>query len=348
MSKHVDPIRFVGDLNPESVLVADLSEHPKGSPRQSRIGVWIEGSGDEVQNLPGTADSDDHTLHASSSSKPRVLTAAAARHPSLLRFLQDTGAFTVLPAPTQKSLIELYVSHVHPFLPLVDIGSFLPSFERGEASNFLVLAICLTASRSSDAAPYLRWDADGPVVPARVFAKKLYDGLHFAINAGQVNDPLVNIQVLGLLALHDDGPQGLENASMHLCQAIHHAHTLGLHIDSARSIGQNGHGERMFWSLWCLDKFQACMAGRPVKIFDQDIGLSRPTPSDEYRQALFQQHISLCDLLANIIYYYRPTTDQNSTGWEEGFPAIDEIMSDSKGLRIMESSKCMVALIILS
>jgi Fungal specific transcription factor domain len=340
--KHVDPVRFVGDLNPESFLVADLSERPVGSARQSRIGVWIEGSGDEAQNPSGNANSHDHTLHASSSSKPRALT-AAARHPSLLCFLQDTGAFTVLPAATQKSLIELYVSHVHPFLPLVDIGSFLPGFERGEASNFLVLAICLTASRSSDAAPFLRWDADGPVVLARGFAKRLYDGLHFAINAGQVTDPLVNIQVLGLLALHNDGPRGLENASMHLCQAIHHAHTLGLHIDSSRSTARNGHTERLFWSLWCLDKFQACMAGRPVKMFDQDIGLARPTPSDEHSQALFQQHIALCDLLADIIYYYRPTTDQNSTGWEEGFPTIEEIMSDSKGLRITESSKCIVA-----
>lgn len=332
--KQVDSVRFVGDLNPESIL-ADLSERPKGSARESRIGVWIETSEDEVQDAP----SEDGTQHTSLSNRARRTTVAPS-HPHLLRFLQDTGAFIALPTTSQRHLIELYISRVHPFLPLVNVVSFCSTFERGVASPFLVLAICLTASKSSDATSFLRWEADGPLVPARAFAKRLFDGLHFAINTGQETDPLISIQIRGLLALHNDGPQGLENASMHLCQAIHHAHTLGLHIGSSRKFTQSEHTQRLFWSLWCLDKFHACMAGRPVLIFDQDIGLARPKGVEDPSQALFQQHLALCDLLADIIHYYRPTTDQDSTGWEEEFPTLEEVTSGNSGIHDIESGEC--------
>jgi Fungal specific transcription factor domain len=334
--KHVDTVRFVGDLNPESIL-SDFSERPKGSTRQSRVGVWIEAKGDETQDLPSIAD-EDRAQVTSPSSRPRN-SRVPPRHAHLLHFLQDAGAFTILPLASQQFLVKLYVSHVHPFLPLIDVDSFLPSFERGEASNFLVLAICLTASKSSEAAPYLRWEIEGPVVPARIFARRLCDGLHFAINTGQETDPLINIQILGLLALHNDGPQGLEKASMHLCQAIHHAHTLGLHIDSSRKFPGNRQTERLFWSLWCLDKLNACAAGRPVKIFDEDIGISRPTDPHGSEQLLFGQQLALCDLLAIIIHYYRPTADQDSTGWEEGFPTLEEITGSMNGLLNPELSK---------
>jgi Fungal specific transcription factor domain len=243
-----------------------------------------------------------------------------------MRFLQDTGAFTVLPTASQKSLVEVYAAQVHPLLPLIDLDVFLSQFERGEASAFLVLAICLTASRSSAAARFLRWEADGPLMPARIFGKRLADGLHFAINTGQESDALTRIQILGLLALHNDGPQGLETASLHLGQAIHHAHTLGLHIGSSRTRRQDGFTGNLFWSLWCLDKFHACMAGRPVHISDRDVGLARPIlTADRPGEALFLQHFALCELLADIIHYYRPTTHQDNTGWEDGFPTLEEI-----------------------
>jgi Fungal specific transcription factor domain len=330
-STPLEAVRFVGDLNPESVL-ADLSERPNGSVRQSQVGVWIEASEEEGQDLSSTNEGENRSELPSSSSRTARRACIAPRHPHLLQFLDDIGAFTVLPALTQKSLIELYISYVHPFLPLVDLDSFLSSVERGEASDLLVLAICLTASKSSEAAQILRWDPEGPVVAARVFARRLYDGLHFAIITGQEIDPLINIQILGLLALHNDGPRGHENASMHLCQAIHHAHSLGLHIDSSRKFPRNGHTERMFWSLWCLDKFHACMAGRPVKIFDQDIGLARPMHADVNKDDVFHQCMALCELLAGAIHYYRPTTNQDTTGWEDGFPTLEEVTRSGSDL----------------
>jgi len=326
--KHNNSVRFVGDLNPESVLAA-LSDVAEGSTRKSRVGVWIEVSRRQVGN-PTRSCAEDRIHHASSSSRPRVATLAPQHH-HVIRFLQDTGAFIVLPKASQQSLVEVYTAHVHPFLPPIDLDGFRSKFERKEASAFLVLAICLTASRSSEAARFLRWEADGPLVPARVFGKKLAEGLHFAINTGQESDALTKIQILGLLALHNDGPQGLETAALHLCQAIHHAHTLGLHIDSPRTGRRDGYPGKLFWSLWCLDKFHACMAGRPVHIFDRDVGLARPTVVDRPSEAMFLQHFALCGLLAEIIHYYRPTTDQDSTGWEEGFPTLEDITSNWSG-----------------
>lgn len=79
------------------------------------------------------------------------------------------------------------------------------------------------------------------------------------------------------------------------------------------------------------------MAGRPVN-FDADIGVSRPAYSDDAMQAPFQQHLTLCDLLSSIISYYRPTMDQATTGWEDGFPALEEITGSRHGSHSLEQA----------
>lgn len=155
---------FVGDLNPESVL-ADLSERPKNSTRQSRVRVWI-GLSNERQDLPSNLEAPDWSSRTSQLKRPRN-SGGYMSEPSSTSISARYGAFTVLPAETQRSLIKLYISHVHPFLLLTDVDSFLSSFEQGKASNFLILAICLTASKFSEAAPSLRWKDQGSNRPCK-------------------------------------------------------------------------------------------------------------------------------------------------------------------------------------
>lgn len=64
-----------------------------------------------------------------------------------------------------------------------------------------------------------------------------------------------------------------------------------------------------------------------MKLFDPDIGLPRLINPEDPSKAPFQQHFALCELLADIICDYRPTTDQDTTGWEEEFPTFEETAS---------------------
>lgn len=136
--------------------------------------------------------------HVNQDSRHAILTCSV--------FLQDCGAFTIVPLASQRFLVKLFVFFdVHPFLPRIDVDFFLVAFEGGEALNFLLLPVRRIVSKSSQAAEYLRWETDGPLVPARMFAGRLFIGPYFAINTCQEIDPLINVQLLGLLALHCDG-----------------------------------------------------------------------------------------------------------------------------------------------
>jgi Fungal specific transcription factor domain len=324
--KHVDIVRFVGDIHPESILT-DLAEQPEGTDHRNRVGVWVAANTDTLQDFARADPGHDRTKEATPNWARR--SRSAPLNLNLMRYLQDMGAFLILPKRTQEALISIYFTHIHPLIPLVDKDSFLSAFSKGESSNLLVLAICLAASKSSEAAPYLQVDVQKPVLAARAFAKQVYEGLQSAINANLEEDPLFLIQICGLMSLHNDGPQGLEKASMHLSNAIQRSFSLGLHVGSSRRFPPNGHTEKMFWSLWCLDKWSAAMACRPIGINDHDIGIARPVDTYDSRQGLFQDHLTLCAVVAKIIGFYWPTSDQNSTGWEENFPTFTEIMKHS-------------------
>jgi hypothetical protein len=58
-------------------------------------------------------------------------------------------------------------------------------------------------------------------------------------------------------------------------------------------------------------------------ILDADISTTRPAYPNKVTHALFQQHLAVCVLLANIILYInlQPTANQNTTAKRRGFPS---------------------------
>jgi hypothetical protein len=241
------------------------------------------------------------------------------------RYLRDIGAFRVLPRRTQDVLIALYFSCIDPVLPLFDDGMFLHRFRHGSASNFLINAICLASCKTEEATDYLRLAEDGPVIPPLTFARALYAGLEGAIKADLEPDRITKVQILALLSLHNDGPNGIEDSSIHLTQAIHHAHTAAIQVHYSGERPE-GHPRMLYWCLWSLDKINASLAGRPVTIADRDIGITRPVLENEPIFQGFVMWLTISDLLAQVIAYYRPIASEDATGWEEDFPTFHQIV----------------------
>ncbi len=333
-------IRFVGDTNPESVLT-DLSNRSKGTARPNRLGTWIEPSAaEDAENVPGVPDANEATLIRDAMSH------LVARRPNphmnihQERYFRDVGAFLVLPQRTQDVLIILYFSCIDPILPLFDDGAFLQQLRRGTASNFLINAICLVACKTEDATDYLQLSQDGPILPSLTFARSIYAGLSVAMKADLEPERVTNIQILALLSLHNDGPGGIEEASIHLHAAIHHAHTAALQVHNSGERPE-GHPRLLYWCLWCLDKVNAALAGRPVSIADRDIGISRPTLDKEPVFHGFIMWLRLSDLLAQVIGFYRPGADQDSPGWEDDFPALEQVVDIEVFHALQQSHKGM-------
>lgn len=189
-------------------------------------------------------------------------------------------------------------------------------------SIFLERAICLVAAKDANATSHLRLVEEGPIVSTREFCTNIYNGLTVAMDAGLESDRLTRIRILSLMSLHCEGYEGGEAASLHLCEAIHLAQTVGLHLD--RPVTSEVPLSNPFWCLWTLDKMHASIGGRPVLIADRDIGLQKP---NSFTSGAFGVWLTISDLLATVISYYRPSVGTTS-GWEEAFPAFEDIVGD--------------------
>ncbi|KAI9045111.1 transcription factor domain-containing protein [Aspergillus affinis] len=295
--------RFVGDLNPEAAIRERLDVMPENQLRD-RIGLWI--------NSPATQSNEE------------------GRSQTLASFLQHrcasiTRAFERLPLSTQDGLIPIYTSKVNHILPLVDKYSFSCAHAAGTASVFLEKAMCLVAAKDSAAISHLRLVANGSLLSPREFCSEIYKGLVLVMNDGLESDRITRIRVLALMSLHCEGYEGAEAASMHLCQAIHQAQTLGLHLDRP---DRATFTRDLFWCLWTLDKMHASIGGRPVLLADRDIGIEKPETRTTGARRAFDVWFAITELLSSVISFYRPTTD-HIVGWEADFPTFEDIIGDN-------------------
>ncbi len=234
----------------------------------------------------------------------------------------------------QDALIGIYFTYVHPVLPLVDKGLFYEQYEQGREPRMLMQAICIVASKHADAATHLCLGTNAQPQNPRVFSQRLYNAVIVGIEAKLEKNRVVLIQVLALISLHCEGPDGAEQASMHLAQAIHHAHTFGLqfgHQWKNQSSESQGNLEDVFWCLWSLDKINACMNGRPLLMHDRDNSL-RQLPSDpEKRSSPFGIWLQIAEMLDKVIDYYRPGRAVEETGWEgDDFLGFEEMVGDGE------------------
>lgn len=316
--------RFVGDLNPESLIRERLYE-PTGSPLRDRIGLWIN-SPAVLKAKPRSVQRGQATAEEYATNPPAQRAIDSQSIASLLhqRFAAGMQACEQLPLATRQSLSAIYFSKVNHIVPIVD-ESFQTQAE-GSASVFLEKAICLAAAKTRAANPHLRLVPDGPILPSRQFCSEIYKGLVVAMDAELEPDRLTRIRVLALMSLHCEGLEGAEAASLHLCQAIHQAQTVGLHLGRPNQTSTDSL-TKLFWCLWTLDKMHASIGGRPVLLADRDIGVVKPNVSAQTSRGAFDVWLAVSDLLATVISFYRPSAETTS-GWEEGFPAFEDIVGE--------------------
>ncbi|KAJ5951801.1 uncharacterized protein N7479_010214 [Penicillium vulpinum] len=320
--------RFVGDLNPESLIRERLDE-PTGSPLRDRIGLWISSSAAQKAKLRklqgvqrGQTTTEEYVANSPAQTAINGQAIASLLHQ---RFAAGMQACEQLPLRTRQSLSAIYFSKVNHIVPIVD-RDFIQAQAEGLASVFLENAICLAAAKTHASNPYLRLVSGGPILPSRQFCSQIYKGLVVAMDTELEPDRLTRIRILALMSLHCEGLEGAEAASLHLCQAIHQAQTVGLHLGRPNQTSTDSL-TKLFWCLWTLDKMHASIGGRPVLLADRDIGVVKPSVGTQTSRGAFEVWLAVSDLLATVISFYRPSAETTS-GWEEGFPAFEDIVGE--------------------
>ena len=309
-SRSNSPSRFIGDLQPEAIFLRERGKIPIGN----ECGHW---------NKPPRRD-DARLRHVELSTTGNL---TSTEKEALDAYLSAFNVNLLPPPKHLEALLSIYFSSIHPILPIVDKTELTDHNSRDGPSVLLQQAICLIAAKHTKARPHLMFN-DFVVLPPRDFAKRLYKSITAALSVNMEISKVILIQVLALLSMHAEGPAGNEQASLHLAQAIHHAHTLGMQFGRARSDDKAEYATQLFWCLWSLDKLSCATSGRPLLIHDQDNNLESPVSKPELKRTPFGIWLQLAGALDHVITFYRPNTDPTATGWEEGFPNFEEMIDE--------------------
>ena len=320
---------FIGYTSPESVL-RSTSPSRSQAPRDSHVGVWIE----PPQHGQSTVEDVDDEGRDASSVRSTEWPIGRDRSDKIAASSCQSRdvrprSFT-LPKAIIDSLIDVYFSRIHPLIPMLHQSPSVLKMRPG--TSLLVQGICLAACKdeSIDSVLFVP-GVFSPLSPRKV-SSRLYSSIKSELETRDVDD-IEWIQILALLSLHSEGVRGLEQSSLYLMRAIHHAQSLGLHINSPRRCLMDGEsGAKLFWCLWSLDKLNAALGGRPIFISDQDIGIPwvlRTSPSSVFKTekySAFRSWMSISKMLSEAISYYRPIEVPNHTGWEHEFPPFEDVV----------------------
>ncbi|KAK8157100.1 fungal-specific transcription factor domain-containing protein [Phyllosticta citrichinensis] len=316
--RRVPPSRFIGYLSPEAVMSGHIREPISGE----KIGGWVTAT-DEAEGSTTERDRNGTPPNVTGQDAEESLIKSA-----LQAYLDAVGVSTVPDAQVVDVLLAVYFEYVNPLLPVVDQKTFYDRKHSGDGSRMLLQAMCLVASRHEGIAHHLYLSNNPNLLAPREFAKKLYAAIVAGLHANLEKDRITVIQVLTLISLYSEGVDGADAASMHLVQAIHHAHTIGLQFGRQQNNEKSEAMEKLFWCLWSLDKINATIHGRPQYMHERDNQLENWTAKPERRRTPFAIWLVLAAILDRVIELYRPGCDPSITGLEDAFPGFEDIIGE--------------------
>ncbi|KAH6625490.1 hypothetical protein C7974DRAFT_414004 [Boeremia exigua] len=262
--------RFIGDMNPEGVFLTatetETSAHPDGSNRRI-IGTWSteqhsqQGpSGEQRATLPGRLG----LLHGF---KPAILAA-------IVPILEQECIQTIPPPVHREALAALYFDKFNPLLPLIKKSAYDAIPAQSPSRLLLDQGICLVASMDPSSSSHLYLSSDAVVSNRRDFGHRMLSALRMSIEMGRVVDKMLLVQLLTLMSLFQEGPDGAENSLSMLGRAVQHLHSLGLHLCMEKDDSYFDHADTLFCCVWFLDRLSAASQSRRVR--------SRATPPKIY------------------------------------------------------------------
>ncbi|KAH6690668.1 fungal-specific transcription factor domain-containing protein [Plectosphaerella plurivora] len=200
-----------------------------------------------------------------------------------LQYLCALDCFT-LPEPAQCSqLLEIYFTHIHPVLPILDRKDLLARYYgSGEPPSLVLLhAICLAAYRYLPLGQHIE---DG-VSEIRTHCDHLHTKLHALVESEVKFDRIAVVQASLLASLHWEGREGLNSAIDNLSIAVRLCQELGFHrkqqdLLASESVEDDGFHRRLWWCTYALDRLNAAQEGTPFLINELDCDVKPLTEED--------------------------------------------------------------------
>ena len=307
--------RFVGDLNPEARLL-DEATSPQESQEMApgEVGIW-------VQPKPCSMCGSSNEGHSNSR-----------------RRMQQSHApvSDILSQKTVHTLSQIYFANLHPIIPLLNEDEYWLSLSHGITPAPLVHVVCLLAAKDNASEKHLSFlQSTVTPVPVREFCSRLYESVSIALSRRTSLRKVTRMRILGLLSLHQEGTEGIEESSMCNAQAIHNAQSLALHLPRPNDPGNEL--KRIFWCLWTLDRLNAATNSRPCIMADIDIAIPEVT-QEESGSVAFDVCFRIASILNTVIGFYRPKAKDPVSGWDLDFPEFELILDKMHAWQLPSST----------
>ncbi|KAI0431833.1 fungal-specific transcription factor domain-containing protein [Xylaria sp. FL1042] len=204
--------------------------------------------------------------------------------PEDVDYLRAKGALSVPHFSLQRALLSAYTEYVHPYMPLLDLHTFLSIVDaqdgsRGRTSLFLYQAVmfCATAFVSNTALKEAGYASRKAARRAFFYkARLLYD-------FDYENDRLLLVQGLLLMTYWYETPDDQKDTWHWMGVAISLGHTIGLHRNPANTNmppERRKLWKRIWWSCFMRDRLIALGMRRPTRIKDEDFDVPMLTEED--------------------------------------------------------------------
>ncbi|CZS94521.1 uncharacterized protein RAG0_04466 [Rhynchosporium agropyri] len=309
--------RFIGDLNPESIFLAETSNATtRGVSLDDSVGVWLNTSirSHGSQNTSHVLHSPSHLFYRSSSIVQKVLVPMLEQECiSTIPCLENLGA-----------LIRIYFDKIYPIVPFVSErmlqSARLTKLERVALQQ----GICLAASKDITARKYLTL-SDATPLSCREFGERLSGAMRIIIETGLITDKIVLIQIFALLSQFIDDPPGEDLSSQYCMKAVHQAQSLGLHIKGQEEVDDQGQ-TTMLCCIWAMDRMNAAFKGRPVTMHERDLRKDLGYCL-QIQDPAFRLFLEIVTLLDKVIGFYRPQSNPGDAFVSDmEFPAYEDIV----------------------
>ncbi|KAK9796547.1 hypothetical protein SCARD494_04249 [Seiridium cardinale] len=321
-------LQFIGDLNPEASFLNNRHQH-SDAPDASRyhdIGVWQARRSEEHSNAEHDSNAPSLPIETQETSNLQRSGLVSLR--ALAPYLRKECISVLPPEHEFGSISKVFYSKFDVIFPVLH-GEDLARHELMERTA-LKQCICLMAALDPLSKNHLRLPHTESVLSPIDFRRCIAAAIKQSLDMSFIHDRMVLLQVCALMSFYADKSNSSEVSSNYCAQAVHHLHTLGLHLGWPETT-QAEKSRRIYWCIRVLDRLNAATNGRPILMHDRDVD-KRMTDAINEQLPSFRLLIRISDILEAVISQYRPHASEEAQAPHE--VAFEDMAHEAGALAI--------------
>ncbi|CAK7200237.1 hypothetical protein SEUCBS139899_002928 [Sporothrix eucalyptigena] len=281
-------LTFDGESSADDMHVAGPHPYPRIRRRSSTGNASVKVAASTARSQPARSEQSAPSMH-STHSTPAAINTSSHLLPSYIRplpshigprdvaYLAEKGALTIVDDAFRDELLRIYVNHVYPFMPAVDLTSFIgaivqpPDHPRAHplVSLLLFQAVMFASVTFADARFLLQYGFRSPKEARKVFFARVR--LLYGMDCE--TDQRAVLQAVLLMTYWYDSPDDGKDTWYWMGIALTLAQVEGLHRNvqiKTLSFGEVQLRRRIWWSCVMRDRLMALGIRRPTRIHDEE------------------------------------------------------------------------------